>query len=79
VQVGPVPVVASQTYWIALQSGGQGMRIRDTAQGGVAELSQETALKSLPKTWTTGTTFTRAPASAYGAQCKADKRPERTR
>jgi hypothetical protein len=66
VQVGPVAVVAGQTYWIALLSGGQGMRIRDTAHGGLAELSQKT-LKNLPSTWTTGTYFMRAPASAYGS------------
>jgi hypothetical protein len=67
VAVAPVTVVAGQTYWIALLSGDREMRIRDTANGGVAERSQETTLTSLPTTWTTGTTFTRAPASAYGS------------
>jgi hypothetical protein len=68
VQVGQVSISADQsTYWIALLSGGPGMRIRDTVHGGVAELSQETTLKRLPTTWTTSTTFTRAPASAYGS------------
>jgi YVTN family beta-propeller protein len=67
VQVAPASIVAGQTYWIALLSRGQTMRIRDTQHGGAAELSQSTTLTSMPATWTTGSTFNRAPASAYGS------------
>jgi hypothetical protein len=44
------------------------MRIRDTINDAIAETSQETPLSSLPATWVTRTTFTGAPASAYGTR-----------
>jgi hypothetical protein len=66
VNVEQVSISFGHTYWIALLSGAPGMRIRDTVHGELAELSQETTLKTLPATRTTGTTFNRAPASLYG-------------
>jgi hypothetical protein len=64
---GPVDIVAGQRYWIALLNNRQGLRIRETANGALAELSQQTTLAFLPSTWTTGSIIPRGPASIYGS------------
>jgi hypothetical protein len=62
-----IRAMTGQAYWITLLSKTAGIRFRDTVHGALAGTSQESTLLSLRMTWTTGTTFTRAPASGYGS------------
>jgi hypothetical protein len=58
---------AGQTYWIAmLAPTGQGtLGFRDVAAGGSEVTSASTSLMKLPTTWSSGPSFTNAPAAAY--------------
>jgi outer membrane protein assembly factor BamB len=65
----PVPaaaVTAGTTYWIALLAPSGTLRFRDCSCANPSETSSARTLTSLPTTWTTGTVYADAPASAYG-------------
>jgi Bacterial Ig domain len=61
-------VTSGSTYWIALlsPSGSGTLTFRDKPGGGASETSSQATLASLPATWTTGSTYTDGPLSAYG-------------
>jgi Abnormal spindle-like microcephaly-assoc'd, ASPM-SPD-2-Hydin len=69
IQVPPISVTKGDTYWIALlgvHGGRPTFRDRHNANC-IAETSSQTALTSLPATWTTGKDWlTSCPLSAYG-------------
>jgi hypothetical protein len=68
VTVSTAAVTAGQTYWIAVlgPSGTIMFRDRGAVGAGSSETSQQTALTSLPATWTTGSSFTDGLLSAVG-------------
>jgi hypothetical protein len=68
VSVSSASVTAGQTYWIAVlgRTGTLKFRDRGTVGAGSSETSQQTALTSLPATWTTGTSFSDGLLSAVG-------------
>ena len=65
----PAAALTSGTrYWIAILGTGSGtIRFRDKPNGCNSETSSESALTTLPATWTTGTKYTDCPLSAYGS------------
>jgi hypothetical protein len=67
----PVTATAIATagkYWIALLGTGGIVRFRDSQGGCSSEVSQQTALTSLPNVWTSGRSYTTCPLSAYGSR-----------
>jgi hypothetical protein len=68
VTVSPVSVTAGTNYWIAIlaPNGGGTVGFRDKAGGGASETDSVLNLLTLPANWTTGSTFTDGPLSAYG-------------
>ena len=61
-------VTAGTTYWIAVLSptGAGTIAFRDVVGGGASETSSQATLTALAPTWSTGTTYTDGPLSAYG-------------
>jgi hypothetical protein len=68
ITVPSAAVTSGTIYWIALLGPSGTLRFRDRACGcaNPSETSAQTTLTSLPATWTTGTVYHDAPASAYG-------------
>jgi hypothetical protein len=68
VTVPATAVSVGQTYWIAVlgPTGTLKFRDRGAVGAGSSETSQQTALTSLPATWTTGSSFTDGLISAVG-------------
>jgi chitodextrinase len=68
VTVSPVSVTSGTTYWIAIlaPNGSGTVGFRDKASGGGSETDSVLNLLTLPANWTTGSTFTDGPLSAYG-------------
>jgi len=68
VTVSAASVTAGQTYWIAVLGPTGTLKFRDRGAVGAAnsETSQQTALTSLPTTWTTGSSFADGLLSAVG-------------
>jgi hypothetical protein len=68
VTVSAASVTAGQTYWIAVlgPTGTLKFRDRGAVGAGNSETSQQTALTSLPATWTTGSSYADGLLSAVG-------------
>ena len=61
-------VTASKTYWLAVLGQGGTMYFRDRASGPCSsENSHQSALKSMPSTWSSGARWSTCPISAYVA------------
>jgi hypothetical protein len=63
-----VNITAGTKYWIAILAPNTStglMQFRDTATGGLTKVSSQTTLNTLPGTWTTGSSWTNSPLSAY--------------
>ncbi len=68
VAVSPaVAITAGRTYHIVLLGTGGTIAYRDTGNGGHSETSSQTNLASLPNTWSTGTSWSSSPVSAYAS------------
>ncbi len=68
----PIPaasITSGTTYWVALLSTSGTIRFRDRCcgKGTRAETSSQSTLTALPSTWTTGSTYSDGPFSAYGS------------
>jgi len=67
IDVPDATVTAGTTYWVAiLGTQGGTMKFRDRAGGCRSETSSSNTLTALPGAWTTGTTYTDCPLSAFG-------------
>jgi outer membrane protein assembly factor BamB len=66
VTVPSVALTSGTRYWIALLGTGGTVRFRDSPNGCKSETSASGTLTTLPAAWTTGTTYTDCPLSAYG-------------
>ncbi len=67
----PIPatsVVSGGKYWLAVLGGNTGtLRFRDRFKGSCkSELAAQTALDTLPATWTSSSSYTDCPLSGYG-------------
>ncbi|MGH2458094.1 MAG: RHS repeat-associated core domain-containing protein, partial [Chloroflexota bacterium] len=69
VTIPSTAISANTPYWIAiLDSGSTGaVAFRDTAGGGASVTSSSGTLTSLPATWSSGSSFSTSPLSAYVA------------
>ncbi len=69
VAVPTVNVTAGSRYWLVLlaPSGGGTFQFWEQANGGVAIVSAQTTLTSLPSTWQSGERYQGSPPTAYGA------------
>jgi hypothetical protein len=68
VALSGVNITAGSKYWIAIlapTTGTGSVYFRDVATGGLTKVSTQVNLSSLPATWTTGSTWSNAPMSAY--------------
>ncbi len=69
VPVTPSQVVSGSTYWLAVLGEGGTLRYRDRRSGPCpSETSAQTNLSALPTAWSTGTTYSDCPISAYVTQ-----------
>jgi outer membrane protein assembly factor BamB len=68
IAVSPAGITAGTNYWIAILGTGSGTPFfRDRARGSCkSESSLQTALTSLPATWSSGGLYSDCPISAYG-------------
>ncbi|MDQ1709934.1 MAG: hypothetical protein QOG49_1319, partial [Frankiaceae bacterium] len=68
VAIPATAVVSGGKYWLAVTGGNVGtLRFRDRFKGACkSELAAQTALDTLPSTWTSSTAFSDCPLSGYG-------------
>ena len=68
VAIPATSVVSGGKYWLAVTGGNAGtLRFRDRFKGPCkSELAAQTALDTLPATWTSSTSFSDCPLSGYG-------------
>jgi hypothetical protein len=66
VPVTNAPITAGTRYWIAILGPTGTLRFRDRRGGCQSETSAQATLATLPANWSTGTTYTDCPLSAFG-------------
>lgn len=63
-----VPLAQGSNYWIVILGGTGTVKFHDRSHGCSSETNATRNLTALPATWTTGTTYTDCPISAYVSQ-----------